>query len=348
MCNTFGDPVCASHEPRLRARVDEARTRVSELSTELDAALTAAADGGRYNPTLGVLNQFTRAAAVDQAQRVPQLRNELAAARDRLVQARGRHDQTDYGLARLIAAINDPTLTLSTRARAQVRLSLAQARRAAAETRWKKSAAWAEERLRGAHPYGDQDRFTHYANLVIARRAAEHDVRWPPPTGAAAAGWEATAAAHTLTQLRAAGAPHPEMTFMVPDVIDAAHRTPTHPGWSPLLAAHHIHLPTAVRDATLTGQLHRAAYTGRAVVLSGQHVTAEVRACGQVIVDDDKVISVHDAAAGDRWHIVPLVGPLQLATPTGEPVGAVQAEGVAAVRDRDNRFTVTRALDAAT
>lgn len=337
MCNRFADPVCAAHEPALRAQLETAEHRVRDLTHQLaqvDQELQAVESA---DP--GVLERFRGA-------HLARLRDERATKDDEKASAivewkalQLRHDQTAAGLSALKETLARDDLPAQRRNRLLARYRLAQSRREAALARWKASSAWAEERLRAA-PAGTA-RFEKYRTMVIERRAAEHHVQWPAPTGPGRPAWERTAAAETLRALEHAGAPHPQVTFMLPAVIDALHRHPVRPNENPLLAAHYASLPAPLCPATITCQLHIAAHQSRPVQMTSAELIAATRADGQLVVDDDAAAPVHDVTAGERWATVPIVGPLQLVDQDRAPIGEPRTSGWILVREQDARLVIT-------
>lgn len=308
MCNSFGDPVCASHEGAVREALGSA-----------ERSLVAAVEAHR-------------------AQTGNDTRATVGAARAAFYAAQARWDQTLTGLDLLRRTLDDPHTTGKHRTALVARHELAVRRRADAENRWRQSRQWAEQQLATTDP--DTARFERYLLLVAARRAAENGTCWPQPDSPRGiAAWGDSAAGATYSALAAAGVTYPQITFAFAAVIDAGRRTPEHPGWSPLVAAHYAHLPKSLRPRTFHVTQHLAANRGVAVVATMAQIVAYARSEGSIFVDDHAAIPVHDAIAGQRWLLMPVVGPVDVTT------GARRAPqecrcGVFAVREHDSRFVV--------
>lgn len=337
MCNRFADPVCAAHEPALRADAAAAEQRVKDLTERLAEIVRDLRTSEEADP--GILERFRVGHLAD----LSATRDQVAAERtEAITQWRTlqlRHDQTTAGLSELEKALDRSDLSPQRRNRLRARYRLATMRREAAIARWKGSSAWAEERLRAATQ--GTALFEKYLQLLIQRRAAEHHVEWPPPAGSGRSAWDRTAAAETLQALEDTGAAHPQVTFMVPAVIDCRYKQPTRPGWNPLLAAHYASLPTPLLPRDLTCQLHVAAHTEKPVTVTTLQLVATVRADGDLVVDDEAAAPVHDVTAGERWATVQVVGPLQLVDQEGGPIGELHTTGWVLVREQDSRLLIT-------
>lgn len=305
MCNTFGDPVCRAHEPAVRADLVAATRRAHE------AVATAQDD-----PDGAPIREAREATA-------------------RLGAAQARWDQTLTGQGDLRAALADPDLTGTARTMVATRLAVAVRRRDEAQDRWVASPQWAERELASAP---GTPRFDRYLAMVAERRAHRGGSCWPrpgEPRGATA--WDDSAPGVTYAALSLAGVDHPQVTFAEPAVVDASRRNPPHPGWAPGVAAHYAHLPTVLRPRTFAVAQHLAAHHGRPVRVTVGQLVGHARVEGAVFVDDDGVIPAHDAVAGQRWFLVPVVGPVDVTIAPGRDPLRVRS-GVFAVREVDARF----------
>lgn len=337
MCNRFGDPVCSAHEPALRTAVDHAREKVLRLAERLQTLdAQTSADPHQKRDELGALYRLWEAQQGDLRLEHDAVNAQLREAQRQLLVLQTRHDQTKAGLRDLRAMLAAPGLSDQARHRIAARCALAENRRAAALARWQGSSAWAENRL---HDTADPDR---YIDLLARRRAAENGVMWPPPGGAARAGWELTAAAATLTALVERELPHPQVTFSVPEVIDSRYRQPPHDGWDPLAAAHFVHLPNPLFPPGPAPLMHQAAHTGKSWKVSRDEMCALLRAQeGGRFVDDAATVPVHDAVAGQQWVGAPIVGPVQLLSATGTTLGNPCYTGWVLMRVNDARLITT-------
>lgn len=249
--------------------------------------------------------------------------------------ARARWDQTLTGQDELRAALADPDLAGPARTVVATRLAVATRRRGEAHDRWTASPQWAEQELASTP---GTPRFDRYLAMVAERRAHRGGSCWPRPTDARAGiAWDSSAPGVTYAALSAAGVEYPQVTFAEPAVVDASRRTPAHPGWAPGVAAHYAHLPTALRPRTFGVAQHLAAHHGRPVVVTVGQLVGHARVEGAVFVDDDSVIPAHDAVAGQRWFLVPVVGPVDVTIAPGRDPLRVRS-GVFAVREGDARF----------